>query len=422
MSNTIQMLTLHVTVEQALDLLCSVSHVPLSEPVPIEEASGRVLAEEFRSPFPMPPYRRAAMDGYAVRAASIASATPERPARLSVVREIKAGDDAGNDGNIGAGAGNALRVFTGAPVPDEYDTVVMQETVVLESGDDANGTIRVDRASPEGKHVAEAGEDIPKGKTVLTRGTPLGAKEIGLLAAFGCTEVQAYAKPKAVVLPIGDELIGPDQPPTPYRIYDANGFMLEARLKELGASVTRREPLPDDPEAIAHGLEQALRKADIVVTTGGISVGKYDHAARALNRIGASPLFTKVAMRPGTPTSAYAYREKRVICLSGNPSACFAGMELLLKPFVVSRTGRTDYMNEWTVGQLLDPVAKPSPYPRYIRCRAEIFGDNCLVAPLGNDKSGNMAAFADANALALIPAGGRGAERGERVRVLRLNR
>jgi len=418
MSNSSSSRPISVSVEQAVERLCAGLPVPPAETVPIAEALGRVLAEDLISPFPMPPFRRAAMDGYAVRAETIASASPDNPVLLPVGDESKAG---GPEPGPAHAAGGALRIYTGAPVPDGYDTVLMQEVVTRIAGADKPDRIRVDRASEKGKHVAEAGEDIPQGATVLHKGTRLGAKEIGLLAAFGCAQVRVFRRPGVMILPVGDELVRPGEPLPKHHIYDANGLMLEARLRELGASASLADPLPDDADAIAAGLERALGQADIVVTTGGISVGTYDEVANALQRLGAEPLFTKVHMRPGTPTSAYKVRGIPVLCLSGNPSACFAGMELLLKPLVVRSTGRTAFQNEWAAGILRQSVSKPSPYPRYVRCRVEFAGDDWLVTPLGNDRAGNMAAFASANALALIPAGGKGAEQGERVRVLRLS-
>lgn len=406
----------------SIAVLKMISHLqePLSEMVPLEEAHSRVLACDFESPFSLPPFRRAAMDGYAIRSAVALNACQEQPVHLHVSDEIRSGQsERSYDSEISQAS--AIRIFTGAPVPEEYDTVIMQETVKHHNVSNAFPVIQIDRPYPHGQHIAEKGEDVPMGMKLLFRGSTIKAKEIAVLASFGQTEVAVYRRPTIAVIPIGDELTLPGYGLESGRIYDANSFMVGSRLRELGATVIRHSPVSDCMEKIEAAISSALDSADLVVTAGGVSVGDYDYVKLAAERIGGEPLFTKVAMRPGTPTSVFHFNSKLLVCLSGNPSACFTGLELLLRPVVLKMTGRSEYRSEWMEGRLTESINKPSPYPRYARAFVYRAEKEWMVDLLSNDKSGNVAAFASANALVLIPPGGSGASIGQEVRWVNLS-
>jgi molybdopterin molybdotransferase len=280
--------------------------------------------------------------------------------------------------------------------------------------------IGIDRPHPVGRHIAEAGEDLAPGKLILVKGTVIGAKEMAVLASYGQAEAVVRSKPRIVVLPVGDELQEPGTALSANRIYDANGLVVYAFLKQLGAHVTRRKPVPDHPAVLANEIRLAAEQADVVITTGGISVGDHDYVEMSAASAGFEPMFTKVLMRPGTPTSAFKKEGCLLFGLSGNPSACYSGLELLVKPAVQWLKGMKNYRNQWLKGKLEDSVGKPCPYPRYIRSIATMELGMWRIAPLPNDKSGNIAAFAEANAIAVIPAGGRGAAKGEIVSFLLL--
>lgn len=422
---TLQKQQLVVSVEEAIRHLCEGMSPGRTEKLPLEDCVGRVLAEDFFTPFPMPPFRRAAMDGYAVRSQSTLAAGPGNEVMLRVIAEIKAGasrewvEDC--TGRRPIDDIDAVRIFTGAPVPHRYDTVVMQEVVTPIKGEDGKPLwIAIDRSHPAGRHIAEAGEDLAPGKLVLARGTTIGAKEMAVLASYGQGEAAVYAKPRVAVLPVGDELMEPGSPLPANRIYDANGLVVYAFLKQLGADVNRRKPVPDHPAVLAKEIALAANEADLVITTGGISVGDHDYVERAAGSAGFEPVFTKVLMRPGTPTSAFKKGHCLLFGLSGNPSACYSGLELLVKPAIQWLKGMKNYRNQWLKGKLEDAVGKPCPYPRYIRSVASMELGVWRISPLPNDKSGNIAAFAEANAIAVIPAGGRGAAKGEMISFLLL--
>lgn len=206
-----------------------------------------------------------------------------------------------------------------------------------------------------------------------------------------------------------------------YQIYDANGLMVEARLRELGAEVIRFDPVPDQPQVIEEAIRAAKVFADILITTGGISVGNHDYVARAAEQAGASPLFRKVLMRPGKPTSAFSYGDGLIISLSGNPSACYAGLELLVKPAVRKAMGVSQYRNTISIAILAEDISKPCPLTRYVRSSVSLSQGQLTVHPLGRDRAGNIAAFANSRALAVIPPGGKGALAGDKVRVMLLD-
>ncbi|ANY69616.1 hypothetical protein BBD42_26375 [Paenibacillus sp. BIHB 4019] len=391
------------------------------EQVLLQKAAQRVLAEDFYSPFQMPPFRRAAMDGYALHAAFTQTASPGNPIRLIVTGEVQAG--AGEIAwHTGSGSRplineqlTAVRIFTGAPVPNGFDAVIRQEEIQSppslhgQQSDAATwgmSQIQINQPVQLGKNIAEAGEDIAENSLVIKKGTMLGSKEMAILASFGQEHASVVAQPVVAVIPVGDELLLPGQPLQPNRIYDANGFAVEAFLQEQGASVIRSLPIKDDAKVIAMAIKLAAEQADLVITTGGISVGDYDCVAHAADCLGFEPLFTKVMMRPGPHSSAFINQGKLLISLSGNPGACYTGLVLLVKPIVKHGMGLDGSEAEWKQAILMDDVDKPSPYPRYIRAFVWMEQGEWRVRPLPNDKSGNIAAFAGANALAAIPSEG----------------
>ncbi|MBP1965463.1 gephyrin-like molybdotransferase Glp [Paenibacillus aceris] len=402
-----------VTVEEGVEQLLSHCTKEIIEDVPLMRATGRVLARDFYSIFPIPHFRKAAMDGYAVHFSKIASATPRKPVVLPVTSELRAGSSMLHEGNQAA-----VRIYTGAPVPEIYDTVIMQEAVL--SLEEEYPNVRFPHPTERGKHIAEIGEDIREGTLILDEGTVITAKEVSILASFGLHEVGVYRKPTVAIIPIGDELQLPGELLKPNHLYESNGFMLEARLKEIGANCLRYDPVPDHPFLIHSAIQTALMDADVILTCGGVSVGKYDYMLQVMKEISNQTLFTQVLLRPGSPTSAFVVNKKLSLHLSGNPSACFTGFELFVKPALLFKSGRKKFRNEVVEALLADDVRKPCPYPRYVRSFAEVRNSTLYVMPLTNDKSGNIAAFANTNALTLIPSGGQGAKKGDKVQLFQI--
>ncbi|PLT47790.1 Molybdopterin biosynthesis protein MoeA [Paenibacillus pasadenensis] len=387
------------------------------ERVPLADAGGRVLGEALLARQPLPPFRRAAMDGYAVREADLAPLDKGDAVHLAVAGERRPGRACGQQD--APPPGSALRIFTGARVPEGYDRVVMQERTRRLPG----GAVELDRPPGQPTHIAEIGEDAPAGAVLLEAGARLRARQVALLAADGRGEAQVRRRPVVAVVPVGDELRRPGQPLGSEGIYDSNSAMLAARVLELGGIPAALRPVPDDPRRLAEAIREAALSADLVVTAGGVSVGDCDYAHEAARLAGGRVRVDRMKMRPGTPTSAYRMPDGTLLAaLSGNPSACFAGMELLVRPLLLRLAGRADWMPRWRTGRLAASLSKPCPYPRYIRSAVGEAEDGmALLLPLAGDRSGNVAAFARADALACVPAGGKGAAEGTLVRWLELD-
>lgn len=408
-----------LTVNDAANLLCSLVEPERKiEQIGMHEALGKVLADDYITPFPMPPFRRAAMDGYAVRYKDIYKACSEHPVTLEVAGEIKAGSsmDVPNYTSRKISA----RIFTGAPVPDGWDTVIVQEAIPIEERLRIPDAITLHKSFRQGEHIAEAGEDMLEGTVALAKGERIGAKEIAILASFGQSKISVYEQPSVCIIPIGDELLTLGMPLIPSHIYDANSHMVAARLQELGANVHRMNPVPDHIDAIECAINLARSQSAIVITIGGVSVGEYDFVAQAAEQAGGEALFRKVLMRPGKPTSAFKLDNQLIISLSGNPSACFAGLELLVKPVINKAGGIYSYSNQFEQAILTADVVKGCPVTRFVRSKVYLQEGKLFVEPLGRDRSGNIAAFAYANALAVIPPGARGASKGEIVNLLHI--
>lgn len=397
------------TLESALALMLSQAQtVRETEDVSLSAALGRVAAQDVLAPVQAPPFDRSPLDGYCLHSGDIAAASPESPARLSVVGEACAGCTE----RFHVPEGCALRVMTGAPVPPECDCVVRQEDT-----DEGMNTVRVFRPVGHGKNVCYAGEDVARGDCVLHRGEAVTAAHIGVLASLGVTRVTVYRRVRAVLLSTGDELVQPGQMLTYGQIYDANRAVLTARLAELGVEAMALDSAEDEPETVARLLEEAARSADVLITTGGVSVGKKDIMHRVLPCMGARRLFWKVAMKPGSPLLCGVYQDRLMICLSGNPFAALACFEVFASPVLRKLAGQTEVSLRRGKGRLTGGFPKASPGRRLIRARCE--GD-CVHLTGSNHSSGSLFSMIGCNCLIDIPAGSGPLQEGDEVEVILL--
>ena len=397
------------TLENALALMLSQAQtVRETEDVSLSAALGRVAAQDVLAPVQAPPFDRSPLDGYCLHSGDIAAASPESPARLSVVGEACAGCTE----RFHVPEGCALRVMTGAPVPPECDCVVRQEDT-----DEGMNTVRVFRPVGHGKNVCYAGEDVARGDCVLHRGEAVTAAHIGVLASLGVTRVTVYRRVRAVLLSTGDELVQPGQPLTYGQIYDANRAVLTARLAELGVEAMALDSAADEPETVARLLEEAARSADVLITTGGVSVGKKDIMHRVLPCMGARRLFWKVAMKPGSPLLCGVYQDRLMICLSGNPFAALACFEVFASPVLRKLAGQTEVSLRRGKGRLTGGFPKASPGRRLIRARCE--GD-CVHLTGSNHSSSSLFSMIGCNCLIDIPAGSGPLQEGDEVEVILL--
>lgn len=355
------------------------------------EADGMVLAEDIVAGEDLPPFARAGVDGYAVRAADIARASPAAPVRLDVRGRIAAGHQP-----TGALApGTAMGISTGAPVPPGADSVLRQEEVT--AGD---GWIEVAGPAPAGANVAPAGEDVKAGSLVLATGTVLRPAEIGLLAALGRSEAAVIGRPRVGIISTGDELVEMSAVPGPAQIRNSSAYALWAYVRREGGEPTLYGITRDDRAELAARLNEA-RGNDLVLTTGGVSVGAYDLVAEVLNGLGADILFWRVAMRPGTPVLAARWGNALVVGLSGNPAAAMTAFEVLVRPALAAMAARR-FQRE-LLAVCLDDGVKGSGVRRYLRARLYRQDGGWRAGVAFSQRPGVLSSMTLANGYVIVP-------------------
>jgi len=374
-----------------------------SERIELGLGVGRVLAEDLMARSPLPGFDYSAMDGYAVRRGSF---TGEGPWSLPVRGESRAGALAAP-----LIAGSACRIFTGAPIPEGADTIVMQEDVTRE-GDSA----RFAEVPALGAHIRRRGEDLPEGATAVAKGTRLNPFHIGLCAAVDRNELLVARRPRVTILCTGEELRSPGSPAIPGTIPDSNGPSLAALVAAAGAIPTLAPRTGDTLEATEAALRGALRGCDLLLTVGGVSVGEHDLVRAALARVGAELEFWKVQIRPGKPLAFGRHGETSILGLPGNPVSAQLTFALFGMPLLramqgdrapIPLRGRAHLQNELR--------QKPGRTGFY---RARLQGDLAITA--SNQASGSAVSLAQADALLILPAESSGLAAGESVEFIRL--
>ncbi|MDI3298663.1 MAG: molybdopterin molybdotransferase MoeA [Bacillota bacterium] len=389
------------TVAEALSRLLAV-HLPLpAEEAPLEEAVDRILAEPLRAPRPLPHFDRAAMDGYAVRAAETAAAGPGRPVRLRVAALARAGHPA----ERALGPGEAARIFTGAALPPGADAVVRQEQAAV----DGEGFLRLERPVEPGANVDPSGCEAPAGRLLLPAGTRLGPAELALAASLGLTRLPVRRRPRVAILSTGAELVEPGRPLAPGQIYSSNRFALAAMAREWGALAESAGTVDDEPEAIARAVRARIGEVDLLVTSGGASVGDYDCVAAALERLGATTLFHGVALKPGTPVLAARLGEALLLGLPGTPGAAYTTFRVLAVPLLQSWLGAEEEggagAGSWT-GVLEAPPRRASErLEQYVAVALRWEEGRLRARPLRRGHATSLLAWLGAGALARIPPG-----------------
>jgi molybdopterin molybdotransferase len=393
-----------LTIEEAQRLVLQRVQTLPHEPVALERAAGRVLAEPAHAAVDLPPFPSSAMDGFAVRAA-------DTPGRLPVVFRIAAGRPAPR----ALQAGEAMGIATGGVVPQGADAVIPVEYVVEHDND-----VEIDAAVDVGANVRPQGGDIAAGDLVVRAGTRLGPAQLGALAAAGVGEVPCGAVPRAAVLATGTELRRPGEPLGPGEVYEANGVILAAQLASAGASVERLAAVADDEgahrEALARGLEH-----DLLVTSGGVSVGPHDLVRRIESELGVDEVFWRVAVKPGKPVS-FGVRERTLVFgLPGNPVSSLVGFELFVRPAILALQGHADPLPPFEPGRLAAATNRSGQRDQLVRARTRAGGDGAVeLEPLAGQESHMIARAAGADALLLVPRGEGELAAGAAVRYLRL--
>lgn len=373
--------------DEALDrLLAAATTLEETERISTEQARGRVLAEDLVSTIDLPPLDNSAMDGYAVRADE---ASPG--ATLPLSQRIAAGQMP-----VSLETGSAARIFTGAPIPPGANAVVMQEDCEAGSG---TVTIRAQNITP-GQHIRRAGEDIRAGDTVLSTGTRLRPQELGLAASIGRAEITVLRRLRVATFYTGSELVAPGQPLQPGQIYNSNRYTLTGMLTALGCEIVDHGSVHDDLDATRAVLARAAQNVDLVITSGGVSVGEEDHVRTAVEADGALDLW-RIAVKPGKPLAFGHAHGVPFIGLPGNPVSVFATFSVLVRPYILRRQGVQQVAPRSF--ELTADFAWPKAGPRREFVRARLSPDARSVSVFGNQSSGVLTSAVWADGFIDIP-------------------
>lgn len=383
-----------------------------TETTPILDAGGRVLAEDIIADMSVPPWDNSAMDGFAVQAADIEKAGPSSPVILRVIGNLPAGTAP----DRAVGSGEAIRIMTGAPVPPGADTVVRFEDT-RSDGD----SVEILEAIPMGKNVRRAGEDVQQGELVLRAGMLLRPQEIGMLAVAGRQSVAVIQRPTVALLATGDEVVDAGEPVPPGKIRNINSYTNAAQVRRHGGIPMMLGIVPDDAERIRSTIRRAIADgADILVTSGGVSVGDYDFVKQILAEEGEVE-FWWINMKPGKPMAFGRIGGIPFFGLPGNPVSAMISFELFVRPAIDKMQGREPRPTRSVRARLLDPIPRKDNRRHYLRVRLTAVGDGWEASLTGSQGSGILSSLVEADGLAVIPESKSSLEAGTEVEVLWLD-
>jgi molybdopterin molybdotransferase len=391
-----------IPVATALEqMLLSIQPVQESETLPLDQITGRITAKPVMASVNVPPADNSAMDGYAIN-------WIDRGKTLTVSQRIPAGS-----APQPLQPGTCARIFTGSEVPAGADTVVMQEVVTLTS----DGQAVIPAELQQGQNVRPCGQDITVGQVVVPEGTRLDYRHIGLLASVGQAEVEVLRRPRVALLATGDELVMPGQPLKAGQIYNSNRPMLSSLLQSLGAELVDLGNIADTQQATEAALQQAADQADLVLSTGGVSVGEEDHIKPAVEKLGQLNLW-KLAMKPGKPVAFGQIGKAAFLGLPGNPVSVFVGAQIFLRPLLAKLAGQLESGKlplEQGVAQF---SASTQIRQEYLRVKTELQDGQWQLESFANQNSGVLSSVVWANALAVLPPGSN-IQPGDTVRFIR---
>ncbi|PFZ77384.1 molybdopterin molybdenumtransferase [Bacillus toyonensis] len=385
------------------------------EEVSITESYGRILGEEVVSDHDVPHFDRSPYDGFAIRAEDTREANQENPVEFEVIGEIGAGSVFVEE----VGSFEAVRIMTGAAIPEDCNAVVMLE---LTEGFEKNGKtyMRLKRPFNSGDNVSFKGEDIKQNQVLVKKGVAINPGVAALLATFGYSTVKVVKQPVVGIVTTGSELLEVHESLEPGKIRNSNSYMIAAQIMKAGGKARYYGQLADELDACFTAVQSAMDEVDILITTGGVSVGDYDYLPAIYERLQANVLFNKIAMRPGSVTTVAEVDGKLLFGLSGNPSACYVGFELFVHPIIKTYLYAKEPHVYRADAILQKDFPKPNPFTRFVRANVTIVDGALQAMPVGLDKSSAVSSLADANAFIVLPGGTRGFEAGMKVSVLLL--
>lgn len=398
-----------ISVEQALELMLGYTkEITETEQVNLIQAVGRILAEDMTAEHDNPPFDRSPVDGYACRAEDLKGASPESPVKLEVITEI----DAGMYSEQEVQPGQAVRIMTGAAIPAGCDCCIRQEDT--DYGED---TVSISVQAKKWENYCFCGEDFKEGTVLLKAGTKIGYIEAGILAGMGKATVSVYRLPKVVLLTSGDEVVEPGNPLPKGKIYNYNLTLMAARFLELGVMPLKMESVEDDVDAMAEALKNAAKEADLIVTTGAVSVGKKDIMHAALKKIGAQRVFWKVKAKPGMPTLFSVYEDVPVVSLSGNPFGVAVMMEVMVRPMLSKLKHDSSIGLVRVKGIMADTFTKTGKGRRFVRAT---WKDGVFHLPEGLHSNGVLSSMRGCNCLIDVEKFGEALKSGEEAEAILL--
>ncbi len=362
---------------------------PGTEEVPLAEAAGRVLAEDVDAAVPLPVFTNSAMDGYAARWADVGTASAEAPVRLLVAADLPAG----RTDVPPLAPGTVHRIMTGAPMPEGADVVVP-----VEATDGGTGTVVITSSPAAGTYLRHAGEDLAAGVTALPAGTVLGPSQLGLAASVGRSSVVVARRPRVLVLSTGSELVAPGEPLSPGQIYESNSLLLATAVDAAGGRARTLHFVPDDVDQFLSTVRAELADADLLITSGGVSMGAYEVVKDALGALGTVE-FLGVAMQPGGPQGSGTVDGVPVVTLPGNPVSSFVSFEVFVRPALRRALGIGEPDRLRTTARLTGPLRSPAGRRQFLRGSF----DGAQVSQVGGPGSHLVASLARANCLLDVP-------------------
>ena len=394
-----------ITLEEALNLVVRYAPVLNEEYVPLAESVGRRLTSDIRSAFPQPPFDRSPLDGYAVVAADVASATPDTPVKLQVVDKLWAGMPA----RVGVKRGQAVRLMTGCMIPSGADAVIRQEDTDL-----GVEIVQIFRPVASGKNICYRGEEYGTDALLLRRENRVDAASVAVAAGAGFTQLRVRRRARAVIRTTGDEVRQPGTVLPAGKIYDSNTAYLSARLHQLGVETVAALTQEDDLTALSAALRRYAGEVDLILTTGGVSVGEKDLLEQAVKAAGAEVIFHGIDIKPGMPTLFAVLGNARLLGLSGNPFSAVVPFELLLRPMLAEMTGDPEPLLRADTAIAAQGFDKASPSRRFLRA----FCKQGRVYPPAAQSNGQMRSMIGCNCLIDVPAGSGAIRPGDPVRIL----
>lgn len=386
-----------IQVEEALSIIAENSTNMPVQKIQVSKSLGYILAETVYSPIAMPPFRQSAMDGYAF--------IHSEKHQYDVVGIVQAGDHS----KIKLNENEAVRIFTGAHVPDNADTVIMQEHVMA-----TESSILITRMPERFTNVRNKGEQIGKEEVVFKANTLITPAAIGFLACLGITEVEVYQKPKVAILVTGNELVKPGKKLTKGKIYESNSVMLQAALQTIGVKKTKVYKVKDNLKATKKALKEILKKYDIVLISGGISVGDYDFVKEALLENGVQELFYKINQKPGKPMFFGSKNDTLVFALPGNPASSLTNFYIYVYPAIKNRMGFSDIHLKKMLRKLNENVTNTTGKTLFLKA----LYDETHVTVLDGQSSAMLNTFAIANSLLVVPNDVESLKKGQLVTLL----